>query len=400
MNERTDCTPFLHLVRRESRGWIKFNSITHSTEAISHSDFQKIKELPSTRVITKEPVDGAMSAPIKMFLSVSNKCNLTCKHCFSDSSPGGQSEPALSEIIDLIDEAAEWGVFLFVIGGGEPLIRHDIYRIIHAIRRHGMGVSLTTNGLKVSRYDIDQLTRLNVRMNISVDGAESSHDRIRGLNGAFKRTVANVEKLRDAGLKPTVRFTLMQSNINELDEVISLCSSLSVPLKVRRGKPSGRIDDSNELILSMTDEYAKALVLLNEAESCGIEDIMSFDWTERDDLLTSSNDCGAGTRVMFVDESLRMSPCVFLGPDFNSSVRWNGQDSGLKETWTRGHGFVKARNLPGNSECDSCARHRTCHSECPAMRMAATGSYGGMDPSCPKPVLLNLGRFSGGSKSV
>ena len=377
------------LARQEKSEWLLFDCVSHSVKPVTEEDVAVIEQDgKSVRRITSPLLPGALSAPLKLFISVSNRCNLTCLHCMSSSSPSGRTKPTTADLLSLINEAAELGVFLVVVGGGEPLMRHDLWQLVAAMRRHGMGVSLTTNGTIVRPRDLQELIRYEVRVNVSLDGAEANHDRIRGNAGAFQRTIRGIQQMLDAGIRPTVRFTLMNSNLEDVDAVLDLCRELGVPVKARRAKQAGRVIGTTDIITTPTPAYYDAVVKLNKADNCGVEDLMNVTAAEKEPLLVSDNDCGAGTRVMFVDEAGIVSPCTFLGESFQAG-QW--APGSLADFWANAPSFHRMRNLPENKTCGSCSRHRTCHAECPAMRLHTGGSLDADDPGCIKPLLIQLG---------
>lgn len=382
-------SPGPFIARREMDGWLLFDTVTHSVTPTAEAEVEKLNsEGRIVRVVRNDEVRGAMSAPLKLFLSVSNRCNLSCTHCMSDSSPAGRIEPTHEQMLALIDEAADMGIFLIIVGGGEPMMRKDIWELIARMRGHHMGVSLTTNGTVLRETDIANFIKYQVRANVSIDGGEENHDRIRVRKGAFASTVSNMRRMINAGIRPTIRFTLMRSNLVDVDAVLALSRELGIPIKPRRAKPSGRVLEGSDIITEPTPEYFDAVLKLNAAENCGVEDLMNLEYAAKDPLLLSEDDCGAGTRVMFVDEDGAVSPCTFLGKDFVSGHWAPGL---LRQYWSSGPEFEVMRNLSANEECGGCSRHRTCHAECPAMRLHTGGSLEAPDPGCIKPLLIQLG---------
>jgi radical SAM protein with 4Fe4S-binding SPASM domain len=380
---------YAYLARRERDAWLLFDTVRHSVDPVTESHIRTLEaDGHAVRRIERPLVRDAMTAPLKLFVSVSNRCNLSCAHCMSSSSPAGRTEPTTDDLLALIDEAGEMGVFLIVVGGGEPLMRRDLWQLVAAIRRHGMGVSLTTNATVVTDHDLKQFLHHQVRVNVSLDGAEENHDRIRRHRGAFRKTVATIRRMLDAGIRPTVRYTLMNSNLADVDAVLALCADLGVPVKARRAKPSGRVLETDDIITQPTQAYFDAVLKLNAADHCGVEDLMNTEAGEKEPLLLSETDCGAGTRIMFVDEDGTVSPCTFLGRGFHAG-RWT--PGILADFWQHAAPFQQMRDLPENKECSSCPRRRTCHSECPAMRLHTGGSLDAADPGCIKPLLLQLG---------
>jgi len=63
--------------------------------------------------------------------SITTKCNLKCKHCYSDSvDQASPDELSTNEAFRLMDDLSRWGIGLLIIDGGEPLCREDMLDIV------------------------------------------------------------------------------------------------------------------------------------------------------------------------------------------------------------------------------------------------------------------------------
>ena len=109
-------------------------------------------------------------------------------------------EMTTAEVMDLIDQAASWGVRVFNPLGGEAFVRHDLEDILAYAARKDFHVTLTTNGTLVSpgrAARIAQIPTEKLHINLSLDGPEAIHDVIRG-QGSFKRAIAGYRHIREA----------------------------------------------------------------------------------------------------------------------------------------------------------------------------------------------------------
>lgn len=377
-----------YIARAESYGWLLFDNESH---VVSRTTALEVAELAASgwgvRLVERGAVEGALSAPLKLFINVSNHCNLECSHCFSGSSPKNKTYFPAERLHEVIDEAASMGVFLVIIGGGEPFMRKDLWEIIEHIRSCGMGVSLTTNGTIMSAAMVERIKRFSVRMNVSIDGLEETHDHIRGQRGLFNKVVRTISYLVENDIVPTMRFSLMTSNLHDTPGVLALARNLGVRVKVRRVKPAERAIDNDLIIKDGGPDYYRMIGIMNADPNCNVEDIMNTLDSEKHDVVLGPNDCGAGTRLMFIDADGTISPCSFLGAGFSAG---NIATTSLDDVWRTSDKFVAARNIPMNSDCISCRRHNTCHTECPAMRLHVGGSLDAQDPSCLKPYFASL----------
>jgi MoaA/NifB/PqqE/SkfB family radical SAM enzyme len=71
-----------------------------------------------------------VAPPHLVSYAVTRKCNLKCKHCYSDASDRpARDELSTSETKMLLDSLADWGIHLLIFDGGEPLCREDFFEI-------------------------------------------------------------------------------------------------------------------------------------------------------------------------------------------------------------------------------------------------------------------------------
>jgi radical SAM protein with 4Fe4S-binding SPASM domain len=92
------------------------------------------------------PVQNIEPCP-ELYWFATNKCNLKCIYCCYDSKPEGSDELSTTEAKDLIRQAA-WFSKYFVIIGGEPLLRDDLFELLdyaHRICRIGNYLNVTAN---------------------------------------------------------------------------------------------------------------------------------------------------------------------------------------------------------------------------------------------------------------
>ena len=115
------------------------------------------------------------------------------------------------------------------ITGGEPFLRKDLPSIVSLILRrcNNPRMVISTNGLSPSIIEaqLNEIKRFapNVGIRISVDGLGEMHDRIRGVKGAFDRTMESVEVCKKMNVKDLgLAFTIIPENLDHLRSVYDL----------------------------------------------------------------------------------------------------------------------------------------------------------------------------------
>ena len=94
------------------------------------------------------------------------------------------------EAFNLIDQVAEFAKPIFVLSGGEPLFRPDIFDIARHAADAGLTVALATNGTLIDADVARRISESGIRrVSVSFDGADAAtHDIFRGA-GAFENAI-------------------------------------------------------------------------------------------------------------------------------------------------------------------------------------------------------------------
>lgn len=162
--------------------------------------------------------------------AVTKSCNLRCVHCYASATNApAPNELTHDEGIALLDDLAAFKVPAVLFSGGEPLSRPDILPLIRHARSLGLACTLSTNGLLIDDKMADNLAESGLKYaGISIDGIESRHDKLRGKTGAFRSTLAAIERCRKRGIKVGVRFTVHGLNVDDLDAIFDICVASNV----------------------------------------------------------------------------------------------------------------------------------------------------------------------------
>src|SRR5258706_15087952 len=99
---------------------------------------------------------------------------------------------------EVITELASMGTKKIHISGGEPMLRPQIPEFIETASSLDIKVTMTTNGTLITKEIAKRLVEGGLRgVNISIDSPiRKMHEKIRGVEGAFKATLKAVELFR------------------------------------------------------------------------------------------------------------------------------------------------------------------------------------------------------------
>ena len=206
--------------------------------------------------------------PLMVKIKLTWQCNLACEMC--DYWRQDLPTPLTTDlVVRTLDELVALGCRKVHFSGGEPTLRPDLPDLIAHVRRLKLRVTLTTNGTLLTRELSRQLVKAGLNsVCVSIDSpVRSIHDRIRGMPGAFKQTMAGVRELRRAaerrGVSLPIRINTVVSreNYDTLDELPALAHELGAQslLLMPVDDPTGRLLLNKRRLLDYNRRIAPAL---------------------------------------------------------------------------------------------------------------------------------------------
>ncbi|HLC01089.1 MAG TPA: radical SAM protein, partial [Candidatus Bathyarchaeia archaeon] len=174
----------------------------------------------------KKPL--SIYAPFLVVWDFTHKCNLNCKHCYSNSGAVLEEELSTTEALSVVDQLADAEVTALAFSGGEPLSRKDFFDVaLHAVKR-GLYVSVATNGTLLTKENVRKLKQTGVHyVEVSIDGATArTHDAFRGVPGAFEKAVSGIRNAVEEDLCACIATTATKSNLSEMPAIIDLAEDI------------------------------------------------------------------------------------------------------------------------------------------------------------------------------
>ncbi|HVJ06929.1 MAG TPA: TIGR04053 family radical SAM/SPASM domain-containing protein [Acidisarcina sp.] len=214
--------------------------------------------------------------PFIAIWEVTQACDLACVHCRASAQPERHpSELTTEEGKQLIDQIASLQVPVFVLTGGDPIKRPDLFELIRHAREVGVRVSLTPSATPLLTREI--IVRLKeaglARLAVSMDGASAeTHDAFRGMSGSFARTLDAIRWANEIGLPVQINTTFSRRNIGEIDAIVSLMEHLKITLwSVFFLVPTGRGKLNDLLSADEFEEVFARLYSLSKTASFDIK---------------------------------------------------------------------------------------------------------------------------------
>lgn len=151
----------------------------------------------------------SLKVPAAIAFSPTMRCNLSCVGCYARDYPQDNELP-LETIDQMLASAERMGVFLFIITGGEPLLREGILKVFRNNRR--ILFLMITNSTLLDRETAKQIAISgNILPVVSLEGSQKETDARRGL-GVYQQVERAMRHLKSQGV--TFGFSAMVAKDN------------------------------------------------------------------------------------------------------------------------------------------------------------------------------------------
>jgi radical SAM protein with 4Fe4S-binding SPASM domain len=321
--------------------------------------------------------------PVFMY-EVSGRCNQSCAFCYNSwkgEGAGSREELDTKKALFLLDKIIdETGGCHITLSGGEPLLREDLFELIHGIKKRGMRVTLASNGTLLTREAVNRCLSHGVdAFQLTLMSHEGKlHNRLAGING-FEKVIEAVIAIREGKGTVYTYFPALSDNVDTLKGALELNVLLRVPhMAVGRFTPGGSGLNEWERFMPSPRALAKAL---DEADEVAARYRISLSISTP--IMPCLVDpgryqrirfgfCGAGT-LFGIDPMGNLKAC-------SHSPRILGNL--MEEPFFRlkEHSFLHemANTIP--DFCEGCPDLSVCRGGCRSSAMVCYGSFREPDP--------------------
>lgn len=240
-------------------------------------------------------------------LQITDACNLRCLHCYIGET--GQNELTPEQVRALLREFEEMQGLRVLITGGEPLVHTRFHEINEMLPDFFIRKVLFTNGVLLKK---EELRALKVdEIQVSIDGLEPAHDRLRG-SGTFKRSFGSIKHALDAGFDVSVSTMVHKFNTEDFDNMEQIFKDLGIKdWTVDVPCVTGRLKENNEFYVT-PEQSGKYL-----------------GYGYGNGLHSSAQGYGCGLHLMAVMADGNIAKCSFYGDQpVGTTVQ------GLKNAWS------------------------------------------------------------------
>jgi len=326
--------------------------------------------------------------PNQVVWEVTLKCNLKCLHCGSSAGLERQNELSTKECIQVCKDLAEIGFKGIGLMGGELFLRKDWEILCKEIKDQGMSVSTVTNGFFDPSKIIPKLVDLEVDcVTVGFDGTKEIHDKIRGVEGSFEKTLNFLRTAKEAGLETNPITTVHKINFDNLPELKKLIlDEEDLDWQIQEASPIGRFPKN--LVLSEEEIYSLCLFIANlqnkysKYKVIGSHSLGFYSkFIPNLSFYPKWKGCFAGRGVLGIRSDGAIKGCETLPDEY---IEGNVRERSIIDIWNDPDAFVYNRKFKKEQlgeNCKGCKYGEDCKGGC-MCRSVTMSNEPHNDPHC------------------
>lgn len=315
---------------------------------------------------TSMPFSAHPSAPYRMDLAITYRCNNDCAHCYNGR-PRDYPELDTAHWKRILDKLWDLGVPHIVFTGGEATLRDDLPELISYSESLGQITGLNTNARRFS--DVTYVQKLvdagldHVQITVESCDAEI-HDRMMRAKGAHKQTIRGLENALSSPLYVMTNTTMLRTNVHKIPDTLDFLANIGVPtiglnaliyagqgLTVGTGLNENELQPLLDIAVHKTSEHGQRLIWYTPTQYCQFDPIQQN---------LGVKGCSAALYSMCIESNGVALPC--------QSYYYPLGDL-LTDAWEKiwdhelSVSLRERRNLP--EKCSGCSLVPECGGGCP-----------------------------------
>jgi radical SAM protein with 4Fe4S-binding SPASM domain len=312
------------------------------------------------------PFTARPSAPYRMDLALTYRCNNDCNHCYNARSRD-YPELTTSQWHQILDKLWSIGIPHVVFTGGEPTLRNDLPELIAHAEQNGQITGINTNGRRLSdRGYVDDLVKAGLdHVQITLESHDpDTHDEMVNARGAWKQTVAGIHNVLETPLYVMTNTTMLSTNRSTLAQTLEFLAEIGVPtvglnaliysgrgLTVSSGLPEADLHELLSLARQVSTEHNQRLIWYTPTQYCHFDPMQ---------LELGVKGCTAALYNMCIESNGDVIPCQSYYQSLGNilAVKWNS-------IWNHKLSVKLRERQEIPEKCNHCPLLSECGGGCP-----------------------------------
>jgi len=322
---------------------------------------------------TTAPFSAKPSAPYRMDLALTYRCNNDCHHCYN-ARPRNYPEMSLQHWQHVIDRVWDLCIPHIVFTGGEPTLFHGLPELVAYGEEKGLITGINTNGRRLAdRAFLDALVDAGLdHVQITIESHDPEiHNRMVAAPNAWAETVAGLKNVLSTPLYVMTNTTLLTHNAPRINATLDFLAELGVPTiglnaliyagkgeQVNTGLKEIELPPLLEIARQKTQSNGQRLIWYTPTQYCHFNPLQ---------LDLGIKGCTAALYNMCVEPNGDVIPCQSYYQSLGNLL-----ERSWKEIWEHPLALElrERRNIP--EACRSCDYLQECGGGCPLARQHQT----------------------------
>jgi radical SAM protein with 4Fe4S-binding SPASM domain len=315
------------------------------------------------------PFTAKLSAPYRMDLALTYRCNNNCSHCYN-ARERNYPELDTQNWKQIIDKLWEIGIPHLVFTGGEPTLRDDLPDLVRYAEQKGFVTGLNTNGRKLANQDFLQdlidagLDHVQITLESHI---ANIHDEVVLAKGAWQETVQGIKNVVNSKLYFMTNTTLLKNNHDYLEKFLAFTHELGIPTvglnaliysgrgsTVDTGLPETELPALLQIAIDHTNRTGQRLIWYTPTQYC------HFDPMQLD---LGIKGCTAAYYNMCIESDGQVIPCQSYYEQLGSLI-----DNPWHEIWNHPLSINLRERKDAPQACHHCDYFQECGGGCPLSR--------------------------------
>ena len=271
--------------------------------------------------------------------------------------------------------------------GGEPTLHKDFFDIAETAKSLFSNVVICSNGV-YSPTTLKKLCALkNIALQISLDGTEKAHDKIRG-KGNFVKSLNSIKTLIEHSIPIRVSSTVNKDNMASMFDLVKILSELNITKwQVALEQAFSEIEEKRQADTQTWNNFVEEL--LERAKlPLKIKKLYDFALFEKMEQkfgkyfikANSVQNCGCCVSKMYIYPDLSVRACTCM----DSFILGNLKENSYSEILASMKEKKDILRVKENSPCAKCEWKYLCNGGCAGYSKYYFGEIGYGDKRCPK----------------
>ena len=306
----------------------------------------------------------------QLFFELTLNCNEHCWHCGSrcgDIKAEEMNPQEWKNILDQVKADFKDRLPQINVTGGEPLLYHGFEDVMGYAHSLGFKWGMTSNAVLITPEVAKMLQRCGMNtISVSIDGLPETHDKIRGLDGAYKRAMEGIQNLIDLDCFDEIMVTTVVNHqtICELEPLYEIMSDIDIDSwRIMGIEPIGRALDHPELLLTADDQrnllnFIRDKRADNEPVTYGCCHYLGLEYERevRDWYFF----CMAGITVASITVTGDVYGCLDIDRTQPGIIQGNIHDRRFSDIWENEFKAFRYDRSGDNEKCANCSSNKYC----------------------------------------